>query len=120
MANLLMKNCGVLFWPQLLLSIVVVTLIVGYLSACRRKEITLGCRPWQESIDPLASLAVGVGLFGSVVGFIAAFSGFQNGVDVGALARGLSIAYWTTGVGLVTSLIATAGSYILNLLSRKS
>ena len=118
MAHLLIENCGILFWPQLALSIVVMTLIVGYLSACRRKEIPLGQRPWQESIDPLASLAVGIGLFGSVVGFIAAFSGFQNGVDVGALARGLSIAYWTTGVGLVTSLVATAGTYILNLLSR--
>ena len=115
-----MDNCGILFWPQLLLSIVVVALIVGYFSAWRRKEIPPGHKPWQESIDPLASLAVGIGLFGSIVGFIAAFSGFQHGVDIGALARGLSLAYWTTGVGLVTSLVASTGSYLLNLLSRRN
>jgi hypothetical protein len=114
-----MEKCGILFWPQLLLSIAVVTLIVAYFLALGRREITPGQRPWQDSLDPLANLAVAIGLFGSVVGFITAFSGFRKGVDVIGLTRGLSIAYWTTGMGLATSLIATLGSYILNLFSRK-
>jgi biopolymer transport protein ExbB/TolQ len=114
-----MEKCGVLFWPQLLLSILVLTLIAGYLFAWVRKESIFGQRPWMDSLDPLANLAVAIGLFGSVIGFISAFSGFQRGVDVSALARGLSIAYWTTGVGLATSLIAMLGCYMLNLLSKR-
>jgi len=120
MVHLLVEKCGILFWPQLLLSIVVLTLIVGYLLAIGRKEIILNQRPWKESLDPLANLAVAVGLFGSVVGFITAFSGFQKGIDVSELVRGLSIAYWTTGVGIATSLIATLGSYLLTLLSNRN
>jgi len=119
MADLLMEKCGIFFWPQLLLSVVVLTLIAAYLFARARGEITEGQRPWEGSLDPLANLAVTVGLFGSVVGFISAFGGFQRGVDVSVLARGLSIAYWTTGVGIATSLIATLGSYLLSLLSKK-
>lgn len=115
-----MEKCGVLFWPQLLLSVAVLALIGGYLLAWLRKEIPLGSRPWQDSIDPLANLAVAIGLLGSVMGFISAFGGFQRGVDVGALARGLSIAYWTTGVGLATSLAANIGSYVLTILTRRT
>jgi biopolymer transport protein ExbB/TolQ len=115
-----MEKCGVLFWPQLLLSILVLTLIAGYLFAWIRKESIFGQRPWTDSLDPLANLAVAIGLFGSVIGFISAFSGFQKGVDVSALAHGLSIAYWTTGVGLATSLIAMLGCYLLNLLSKRT
>jgi hypothetical protein len=120
MADLLIEKCGILFWPQLLLSIVVLALITAYLIAWGRKEIKLSQRPWKDSLDPLADLAVAVGLFGSVIGFISAFKGFQKGVDVSVLARGLSIAYWTTGVGIATSLIASSGCYVLNLLSKNT
>ena len=117
MASLLIDKCGVLFWPQVVLDIAVWTLIIGYLLTWLRGGLVPGTRPWQESLDPLASVAVTLGLFGSVIGFISAFSGFQKGIDVGVLARGLSIAYWTTGVGIVTSLCATLGAYFLSLLS---
>ena len=120
MVKLLIMKCGILFWPQLILSIASLTLIIGYLLAWKRNELTLGQRPWEDSLEPLASMAVAVGLFGSVLGFISAFSGFQRGVDVSALAKGLSLAFWTTGVGIATSLIATLGSYILNMLSRNN
>lgn len=120
MVYLLMDKCGILFWPQLLLSVVVLTLVFGYLFARGRRETGLGQRPWEDSLDPLANLAVALGLFGSIVGFISAFNGFQKGVDVSKLARGLSVAYWTTGVGIATSLIATLGSYLLNLLYRRN
>lgn len=120
MAELLMEKCGLLFWPQLLLSTAVLALIIAYFLAWGRGEIVSGSRPWEDSLDPLANMAVAVGLFGSVIGFISAFSGFQKGVDVGALTRGLSIAYWTTGVGIATSLIAALGCYLLNLLSKRN
>lgn len=119
MGNLLIEKCGILFWPQLLLSIATLTLVLGYIIAWRRGEVVPGQRPWEDSLDPLANMAVAVGLFGSVMGFISAFSGFQKGVDVSVLANGLSMAYWTTGVGIATSLMATLGSYLLNLLSRR-
>lgn len=118
MVTLLIEKCGILFWPQFLLNIAVVALIAGHLLAVRRGEIDTDSRPWEDSLDPLAGMAVTLGLFGSVIGFISAFSGFQRGVEVSTLANGLSIAYWTTGVGIVTSLVATLGSYILNLINR--
>lgn len=118
MVTLLVEKCGILFWPQFLLNIAVVALIVGHLLALRRGEVDAGNRPWEDSLDPLAGMAVTLGLFGSVIGFISAFSGFQKGVEVSILANGLSVAYWTTGVGIVTSLLATSGSYVLNLMNR--
>lgn len=118
MIRLLIERCGFLFWPQLVLSIAVVSMIVGYLFALKRGELTSGQRPWEDSLDPLASMAVALGLFGSVIGFISAFNGFQKGIEVSVLANGLSVAYYTTGVGIATSLIATLGSYFLNLLNR--
>ena len=119
MVSLLVDKCGALFWPQLVLNVAVWTLIIGYLLTWLRGGLLPGQRPWQESLDPLASMAVTLGLFGSVIGFISAFSGFQKGVNVSILARGLSIAYWTTGLGIVTSLSATLGAYVLNLFSGK-
>jgi len=118
MVDILIQRCGFLFWPQMLLSIAVITLIVSYLVALKRGEVCTGQRPWIDGLEPLAGMAVSLGLFGSVVGFIAAFGGFQQGVNVSTLASGLSVAYWTTGVGIVTSLIATLGSYLLNILNR--
>jgi len=119
MVSLLVDKCGALFWPQLVLNVAVWTLIIGYLLTWLRRGLLPGQRPWQESLDPLASMALTLGLFGSVIGFISAFSGFQKGVDVGVLARGLSLAYWTTCVGIVTALSANLGAYILNILSRR-
>lgn len=118
MVDILIQRCGFLFWPQMFLNISVITLIVSYLVALKRGEVCTGQRPWTDSLEPLAGVAVSLGLFGSVVGFISAFSGFQQGVNVSTLASGLSIAYWTTGVGIATSLIATLGSYLLNILNR--
>jgi len=118
MAHLLIEKCGLLFWPQLFLNIAASTLVVAYLLAWKRGEILPGERPWQAALEPLAGLAVTLGLFGSVWGFIEAFGGFQEGMNVSALVKGLSLAYWTTGVGIATSLIATLGSYLLDMLIR--
>lgn len=118
MVEALVENCGILFWPQLILNIVVFGLVIAYCIAWRRSEITPAKKPWENQLDPLANVAVTVGLFGSVVGFISAFSGFQNGLDVDVLTRGLATAYYTTGVGLFTSLVAILGSYFLSVMSK--
>lgn len=117
MMRTIMENCGVFFVPQLLLSVLVVTLIAGYLLAVVRGEITPGARPWRRTLDPLAALAVSIGLLGSVVGFVSAFGSFQErGVNIPFLTQGLATAYYTTAVGLVTSLVAASGSYLLGIL----
>ena len=118
MGRLILDKCGALALPQLVLSAVTVALLVGYLVALRRREIAPGSRPWDRTLEPLAGISTTVGLLGSVLGFIVAFSGFQNGLDVPRLTQGLSTAYWTTGVGIVTALVATCGSYILSVLNR--
>ncbi len=119
MVHTLIKTCGVLFVPQLILNVAAVTLIIGYLLAWRKGEISPGQRPWERSLDPLANIALALGLFGSVVGFIYAFGGFREEVDVKLVTHGLATAYYTTGVGIFTALIATVGSYLLNLLIDK-
>jgi len=119
MIRLILHNCGLLAVPQLLLSALTVSLLLGYLVAWRRGEIPAGVRPWESTLEPLAGISTTVGLLGSVMGFIVAFGSFQDGRDVARLTRGLAGAYWTTGVGIVTALIAMGGSYVLTVLNRR-
>ena len=119
MIGILIEKCGMLLWPQLALNVAIWSLIIGYLVALSKRDVLPGQRPWEETLMPLGGLSVTLGLLGSVIGFVTAFSGFQKGVDVSALARGLSIAYWTTGVGIASSLSATLGSYVLNQIRKK-
>ena len=118
MGGVILRNCGVLAIPQLLLSGVTVALLAGYLVAWRRGELTGGAAPWAATLEPLAGISTTVGLLGSVAGFIVAFGGFEGGLDVPRLTRGLAAAYWTTGVGIVTALVASAGAYLLTVLNR--
>ena len=117
MIRLILDNCGFLAVPQLALSLLTLSVLVGYLVAWRRREIAPGTSPWARTLEPLAGISTTVGLLGSVVGFIMAFAGFQDGVDVSRLTRGLSAAYWTTGVGIVTALVASCGAYLLTVLT---
>ncbi|MFP4054534.1 MAG: MotA/TolQ/ExbB proton channel family protein [Phycisphaerae bacterium] len=114
----ILHNCGVFAWPQIALSVLTVGLLGGYLLALRRGEIPRGCQPWNRTLEPLAGIATTVGLLGSVAGFIVAFRGFTDGLDVDSLTRGLAGAYWTTGVGIVTALVASGGAYALTVLHR--
>jgi hypothetical protein len=118
MGRLILERCGLLALPQLVLSVLTVSLLLGYLLSLRRGEISPRQRPWARTLEPLAGISTTVGLLGSVVGFIVAFAGFDNGVDVPRLTRGLSTAYWTTGVGIVTALVASAGAYLLDALHK--
>lgn len=118
MVNILIQRCGFLFWPQVILNIAVITLIVSYFVALKRGEVCSGQRPWTDTLEPLAGLAPMIGMTGSVWGFVQAFANFQRGVDVSALANGLSMAFFTTLAGLVTAIIATLGSYILSAINK--
>lgn len=116
MLRLIFEHCGVFAIPQLALSAWTLGVVAAYLLALWRRELLPGRTPWQKHLDPLAGIAVTVGLLGSVCGFIEAFSGFQGGLNVPKVVSGLGAAYWTTGVGIVTSLVASAGSYVLGVL----
>ena len=118
MGELILRNCGVFAIPQLLISLTTVGLLIAYLLSWLRRELYPGESPWTSTLTPLGGISVTLGLLGSVAGFIVAFTGFQNGLDVQRLTGGLATAYWTTGLGIVTSLIASLGSYILDVLNR--
>jgi hypothetical protein len=118
MGSVIWDKCGLLAVPQLLLSVLTVSLLVGYLLSLRRGEISRQQRPWARTLEPLSGISTTVGLLGSVIGFIVAFAGFRDGVNVPRLTQGLSTAYWTTGVGIVTALVASSGAYLLDALHR--
>lgn len=110
---------GLFFWPQLVLSIAVTALVAGYGAALLRGELRGADAPWRRTLDPLAGIAVSVGLLGSVYSFARAFQGFEGQLDVAAIASRLGMAYSTTAFGLVTSIIAALGSYVLSVLTRE-
>ena len=114
----LISKCGPFFIPQLLLSVTTFGLLLAYFMAWLRRELFPGEMPWEKTLEPLSGIAVTIGLLGSVVGFIVAFGGFQNGLDVETLTLGLGTAYYTTGFGIVTSLAASLGSYMLSVLNK--
>ncbi len=120
MIEFVVRSCGVFFVPQLVLSIVAVALVLGYGIALVRGELRGAEDPWKRTLDPLAGVAVSVGLLGSVVSFCVAFGGFTHGgFDVHKITAGLTTAYTTTAVGLVTSLVASLGSWVLGAVVRR-
>ena len=120
MMDFVVRACGVFFVPQLVLSLLTVALVVGYGVAWMRGELRKGEPTWEHTLDPLAGVAVSVGLLGSVVSFCIAFGGFKNGgFDVQRITAGLTTAYTTTAVGLITSLVATLGSWALGALVKR-
>ena len=55
----------------------------------------------------IATIAPLMGLFGTVVGMIEIFAAFQpNSTDPGALARGISVALYNTGFGILIAIPA--------------
>ena len=120
MLHWLADRTGVFFLPQMTLSMMTLSVAAGYLIAASRGELAKTClrNPWRRTLDPLASLAVSLGLLGSVWSFTICFGGFGDEIDIGRITDGLGTAYVTTGIGLVTSLIAGLTTYVLGLLHR--
>ena len=95
--------------------------LASFVLAWLRGELRNDKESWKYALDPLAGLALSVGLLGSVVSFIVAFGGFKNGgFDVERITSGLATAYFTTAVGLITSLVAGLGSYLLGVAVKRS
>ena len=92
---------------------------MAYLLAAVRGEFrNLDNPPWRRQLEPLGGIAVSLGLLGSVWAFTTAFGGFMGGIDIDRIVAGLGTAYTTTGVGLITAIIASLGSYGCDLLVR--
>jgi len=71
--------------------------------------------PWRRPLDSLGSIAVSVGLLGSVYSFMRTFSDTPAGrLDIDAVVAGLGTAYTTTGVGLATAIVAAAAVFLLD------
>ena len=119
MAAHLIDALGLFLYPQLALSVVVIGLCLAYLLAAARGELrNLDRPPWRRQLEPLGGIAVTLGLLGSVWAFMQAFGGFSGGIDIDRIVAGLGTAYTTTGVGLVTAIIATLGVYACDLLAK--
>ncbi len=120
MATHLLDVLGLFLYPQLALSVLVVGLCLAYGLAGMRGQLRPSDNPpWRRQLDPLAGIAVSVGLLGSVWAFTKAFGGFAGGIDIERIVAGLGTAYVTTGVGLVTAIIAGVGSYACDILARE-
>ena len=88
MMEFVVRSCGVFFVPQLVLSALTVALVLGYTIAWARGELRRDHPTWERTLDPLAGVAVTVGLLGSVVSFCVAFGGFPNaGFEIHCLGR---------------------------------
>jgi len=116
----LVDTLGIFLYPQLAVSIAVIGLCIAYMLAAMRGEFrNLDKPPWRRQLEPLGGIAVSLGLLGSVWAFTRAFGGFTGGIDIDRIVAGLGTAYTTTGVGLVTAIIAGLGSYACDLLARQ-
>ena len=121
MIDFVIRSSGVFFLPQLALSLLTTALVIAYVTAWLRGELRKDEPAWQRTLEPLAGVAVGVGLLGSVVSFCVAFGGFTGGsgaFEVERIASGLTMAYTTTAVGLVTALTASLASWALGVVVR--
>ena len=115
MTHSIIQSLGNFFYPQLIVSIMTVAIVAGYGVAFVRGELDPVSQPWRRTLKPLSSLAISLGLAGTVWSFIGAFSGFRNGIDVSRIGSSLALGYATTMVGVATSIIASLGCYFLGL-----
>ena len=115
----LVESLGIFLYPQLALSVLVIGLCLAYFVAALRGELrTLTTAPWRRQLEPLGGIAVSLGLLGSVWAFTKAFGGFAATIDIDRVVAGLGTAYTTTGVGLITAIVAGLGAYACDVLAR--
>lgn len=115
------NSLGYFVYPQAAMSLITAALVLGYGVAWMRGELLRrNDKPWRQTLLPLGSIALSIGLLGSVYAFLSAFSGFQGGVDVQRITTALSLGYATTLVGLTQSIMASVCCYLLGLVKTKA
>jgi hypothetical protein len=115
MVRTFIENLGVFLVPQALLSVLVFALIAAYALAHLRGELRRAPSPvWRRSLDSLGSIAVSVGLLGSVWSFMTTFANTSGRLEIDRVIAGLGTAYTTTGVGLITAIIAAGAVFVFD------
>jgi hypothetical protein len=115
MFQLLVDRCGLPFAAALIaLSVMVWALGLAWLLAvlCRCKDRSA----YPTGLQALGAISTQVGLLGSVVGMIQAFSGTDVADWDRTLATALRLAFWTTAVGIWNALAASSLSVAARML----
>lgn len=121
MLDTLLRMLGPFAIPQLALSVLTLGVWLGFaLDQYRGERWSGDAPPWRRPLESLGAIAVSLGLLGSVYSFSAAFGFFQGGVDLERIVGALGIAYATTGVGLLTAILASVGSLALDWLGKRA
>lgn len=119
---------GSMMYPLLAISFVVWGLIlerflywrrVRGASGGEREALLADAGGHERRIQPLAAVAVSVGLMGSVVGMIQAFGGFQQAIDSKRVSQGLAVAFYTTEIGLTISIASMLACYLFSLWEKR-
>lgn len=108
--QILQAQLGPFFWPQVALGTVILGLAIGALLArIRLGRAPVGLRTVLTNLGEFSSM---VGLLGTVVGVLLACNG-SDGTNWGHIVQALSLAYATTVVGLLGSMVATGSATII-------
>jgi hypothetical protein len=107
----LMSRLGVLFfWPQMLLNVCVLGLVMGAVIS-----VLDGLPPAQRVrrlLGELSEISGVLGLLGTLVGLVAIFDNYRGG-GLTEVAAGFGVAFWTTVVAVITSLVGTGGRVLV-------
>jgi len=116
MMTTFITSLGVFVYPQVLVSISIVALCLGYtISWCRGELLHRKDHPWVRTLVPLGQISVTIGLLGSVASFIIAFSEFDGGFNIQKVTQALSMGYASTLFGIGSMLLASLCCYVLEL-----
>ncbi|MCD5401822.1 MotA/TolQ/ExbB proton channel family protein [candidate division NPL-UPA2 bacterium] len=118
----LMVKSGPVAYPLLIVSLFLFACLFAegsaLLMAKLRRKACVPLFSFAKFVEPLSTIAVSLGLLGSVVGFIRAFRAFDGQLNPHILVSGLSEAYYSTAFGLGLSILALVSAYIFSLARR--
>jgi len=114
-------KCGSIGWPLGIVSIAVYGLLLGkFIATLLPGRFEKRVYDYTALVEPLAGIAVSLGLLGTVSGFISAFRAWTTKFEPMVLISGIYEAFYTTMVGLILSITAMASIYAFNACARKA
>ena len=114
---------GVMMWPLLVCSVLLVALLVerlvslvlmGRLLRWRLKQSMWTCH--RKIMPFFVEVPPSIGLLGTVIGVVQSFSLTSGRLTADTAASGLGIACFTTIFGLAISIVASVSGYVFNWL----
>jgi biopolymer transport protein ExbB len=89
---------------------------IRYLSEQAGSDVNHEMQRFLPALAMIATVAPLMGLFGTVIGMIEIFAAYQpGGTDPGQLARGISIALYNTGFGILIAVPAAIAHRLLRV-----